>query len=646
MENSKLEQDIEELKTYHKAKPELNAMDFIKLGYDNVVIKEYYRRLAGESETKTKETSKTIETKKTPIEKESFEDLPEPKDMSAVNPQGAERQREADIIAVERRWTNTPNLTYYNLLENSYEGAVDGFCKKTGRTRESIGWKEEGEKPEIELDVGGRNVSDLAKDISDILKNKNVLFYRPNSKQVVELEKVKTKNKEKEFMYKGFSEIKPERFITLIERHAEIGIFGSKEFKMQSLSKNKSSIVLCSDILRQSLPHIERIFQTPLPIMYEGKITFPKKGYDERFNSWTDYDAPEIDETMNLEGAKKVIEELYSEFCFVNGQDKSNAIAGLITPFLRGLYPGFNTRTPIFFYLGNRERVGKDYCAGITGIVYDGQAIDDCPISSGDFKGNNNEELRKKITSALLGGRKRMHFANNKGHINNAILEQVSTSKIFSDRLLGRNDVVDLPNELDFSLSGNVGVTYTPDFANRCRFINMFLEQEDANSRVFDNPLLHEHIENNRGLILSALFALVKNWAAKGSPKGKVPFSSFPSWANICGGVMETAGYDSPCLIDKNSLSIAGDTETNDMKQLFEMCFEKHPNMPIKKNEIINIINDEELFSFYNFKERSGQTAFALNFKKFIGRVLSGIKLQVVNPNIRPNRQEYIFRKV
>ena len=129
---------------------------------------------------------------------------------------------------------------------------------------------------------------------------------------------------------------------------------------------------------------------------------------------------------MDLKEAKKIIEKVFREFCFRSKQDKTNAIAGLLTPFLRGLFVDFNTRTPVFFYLGNRERVGKDYCAGITGIVYDGQALDDTPISSGDRKENNNEELRKKITSALISGRKRMHFANNKGYINNAILEQVS----------------------------------------------------------------------------------------------------------------------------------------------------------------------------------------------------------------------------
>lgn len=504
-------------------------------------------------------------------------------------------------------------------------------------------------RTELLLDGNGRSISDLSRDVSNILQDKNVLFYRPNSQQIVEVGKIKLHNTKKDF-YTGFRNIKDKRLITLIEKYAEVGYWRKTRqgeiFEVKSLSPNKSDIILCSEILEQALPQIERIFSIPIPIMYDGKLSFAKKGFDARFSSWTPYDSPKIEnEKMDIKEAKEIIDNLFSEFCFLSEQDKANAIAGLLTPFLRGLYEDFNTRTPIFFYLGNRERVGKDYCAGITGLVYDGQCIDENPISSGDRSSNNNEELRKKITSALISGRKRLHFANNKGYINNAILEQVSTSKIYSDRLLGRNEIVNLPNEIDFSLSGNVGVTYTPDFANRCRFVNLFLDIEDANSREFKNPLLHEWVIKNRGLILSAMFSLVRNWIDKGMKKGSVPFASFPNWASVCGGIMESAGYSNPCMIDKNNISLAGDSETSDMKELFEICFEHYPNKAIKKKDIINLIQEENLFPYLDFEKRNDQTNFALKLRKFIGRVLSGIKLTIADINVRTARQDYLFKK-
>lgn len=503
---------------------------------------------------------------------------------------------------------------------------------------------------DILLDGNGRSISDLCRDIASLLENKNILFYRPNSRQIVEVGKIKLHNTG-ENVYTGFRNIKDKRLITLIEKYVRVGQMVKMKdygefFAVKSLSPNKADIVLCSEILEQSLPQIERIFPTPIPIMYNGKLTFAKKGFDKRFSSWTPIDAPEIeDEKMNIKKAKEILNTLFSEFCFASKQDKTNAIAALLTPFLRGLFEDYNTRTPVFFYMGNRERVGKDYCAGITGITYDGQAIDDNPISSGDSSNNNNEELRKKITAALIGGRKRMHFANNKGYINNAIIEQVSTSKIYSDRLLGKNEIVNLPNEMDFSLSGNVGITYTPDFANRCRFVNFFLDLEDANSRKFTTPLLHEWVKKNRGVLLSALYSLVRNWIDKGKKNGSVPFASFPNWASVCGGIMESAGYLSPCNIDKKSISLAGDSETADMKQLFEICFEQFPDKPLKKNDVVKIAEEENLFSYLNFDERSGKTNFGIKLRRFIGRILSDIQLTVADTSVRVPRQEFLFKK-
>jgi len=507
-----------------------------------------------------------------------------------------------------------------------------------------------GSKIQMYLDGGyDRNISNVCEDISNQLENKNVLFYRPDSHQIVEIGMIKSKTK-KEKRYTGFRTIKDKRFITLLEKFI---VFGEQEkskhgsfFSVRSLSPSKSSIILESQILEEALPQIERIFPVPLPIIYNEELTFPKKGFDERFSSWRPFDSPEIEDLeMDLKEAKEIIDKIYSEFCFKTDQDKTNAIAGLLTPFLRGIYTDFNTRVPIFFYLGNRERVGKDFCAGVTGIVYEGQAIEETPISSGDKKGNSNEELRKKITSNMIAGRRGMHFANNKGYINNAILEQVTTSMFWSDRLLGRNDVVTLPNEMDFSLSGNIGVTYTPDFANRSRFINLFLDIEDANSRKFENPLLHKWILENREKILSAIYSLVKNWFDNERPKGKIPFASFPNWADICGGIMECAGYDSPCTPDKESLSLAGDSETADMKLLFELCYEKSPISSLEKKEIVNFIEDEDIFSYINFDERKGQTNFGLKLRKFIGRVLSDIRLTIEDPSVRVSRQKYIFKK-
>jgi len=506
-------------------------------------------------------------------------------------------------------------------------------------------------KPEISQPKSGKLVSEFIEEISGILKIKNTLFYRTDVKNIVEVLRIKH-NKASDKYFIGFENITPNRFITVLEKYVNPGDMyfdrtsNNFYFKTRSISAYLAKTILESAKLRNELYPINRIFTVPIPIIYNKCITFPRKGYDARYGSWMNYDAPEINDTMVIEEAKKVLEEIFKEFCFKTSQDKSNAIAGLLTPFIRGLYSNFNIRTPLFFYEGNRERTGKDYLAGITGIVYEGNALEEPPICNGE-KGNNNDELRKKILSAFIAGRKRMHFSNNKGYINNAVFEGIVTSKVFSDRVLGRNEILSFNNELEFSLSGNTGITYTADLGNRCRFIRLFLDIEDANARKFERPNLHEWVSENRNKILSALFCLVKNWFDKSCPKGSLPFASFPEWAEICGGIMENAGYESPCKPDIENMSIGGDTETMDMKTLFETCYEHKPEQWISKQEIIGIIynSGQDMFSYLDFGKRADLTKFGIKISKFTNRILSGIRMVCDRPKSQVIVRKYKFTK-
>lgn len=529
-------------------------------------------------------------------------------------------------------------------------------AKEWGKTDAAKEWAEKqggASKAEISLPNAGKLISEFALECANEIKDTNTLFYRIDSREIVEIGKIKLQ-KDGDEVYTGFVSVTPNRFITLVEKYLTPGLSEYNrategfEFRKKSMSSYVAGTVLASEMFQQAMPQINRIFTVPIPIMYEGNLTFPKEGYDERFYSWLPSNSPKINTTMPLKDAKDIILSIYKEFCFQSKQDYTNAVAGLLTPFIRGLMPSFCTRTPVYGYLANRERAGKDYLAGITGIVYEGDALEEAPISTSEnAKSNNTDELRKKFLSSLIGGRKRMHFSNNKGFINNAVFESIITAEKYSDRVLGKSEIMTFENEIDFSWSGNCGIGFTPDFANRCRFIRMFLDIEDANARVFENPNLHNWVRANRGLILSALYTLVRNWHEQGMPEGKVPFSSFPAWARVCGGIMEAAGYESPCAPDKEVMALGGDSETQDMKQLFEICYAKYPEQWLHKNEIRDLVISDEsnLFGYLDFQKKSDQTKFGNKITKFIGRVLSDIRLVVKDASIRSARQEFMFTK-
>lgn len=493
-------------------------------------------------------------------------------------------------------------------------------------------------KEEIQIPGKFRLMSEFIDDLIIILKDKRDLFYKIYEQQIVKIE-----NNE-------FVEINASEFITYIEKYVVPGTNTEDGFVKKSITKEVATNTINSDKFKKSLQKIKTIYTTPIPIFYNNQLTFPKKGYDERFESWLSHNSPSIKDNISIDDAKKNILFIFQEFCFKTEQDRTNAIAALITPFLRGLYLRNTCRTPAILYQGNRPRCGKDYCAGITGILYEGQASEESAISNDDNKkSNHTEELRKKLMSGMKQGKKRFHFSNNRGHLSNTTLEGFITNEYFSDRLLGKNEIVEFPNEVEISLSANIGLTYSEDFDKRSIKINLFFADEDANRRTFNLSDLWGYVLENREMILSSIYSIIKDWFNKGMKKGETPFTSFNEWSKICGGIMNSANFGDPCINNTDDSDIGGDNETNDFKILFELCYQDFKCKKFlssdfrKKAQIYSESHD--IFKFLDFEDKRGQTIFGINVKKYVGRILSDIELKRIKEKGRTSLNEYALLK-
>jgi len=145
-------------------------------------------------------------------------------------------------------------------------------------------------------------------------------------------------------------------------------------------------------------------------------------------------------------------------------------------------------------------------------------------------------------------------------------------------------------------------------------------------------------------MIISALYTLVKKWYDEGMPVGTIPFTSFPNWAKICGGIMECARYGNPCELDKTAI-MSLDYDTEIMKQLFESCYEKNPNKWMTKGDIQRIIENENIMPELDFNNRADQTKFGIKIDKYVNRIMSGIFMKVDSLEQRAARRKYIFIK-
>jgi len=212
---------------------------------------------------------------------------------------------------------------------------------------------------------------------------------------------------------------------------------------------------------------------------------------------------------MPLDEAKKLLADLVADFPFSDDQSRTHWYAWLVTPMCRGIM-GFNQKIPLAMFLANRPRAGKDYLHGTKQTLYYGNAFDDMPIAP-----RASEETQKRLTTALSAGRRSMHFANQQAFLDDANFIQAITAPVIYDRRLGSNDAaaqLQFKNELEFFMSGNVGLQWRDDLTPRMRVISLSYFEEDPNSRTFRYPDLHGYVRENRELLLSAVYSLVLYW--------------------------------------------------------------------------------------------------------------------------------------
>jgi hypothetical protein len=456
-----------------------------------------------------------------------------------------------------------------------------------------------------------------------------------------------------------FSALSPTRARTWIEDYVTTGINilraknetedSEQTFKFvpQTMKQAVAGGLMVSPQFASQLPIIHRIVDVAILIKKkDGTVITPEHGFNRQLGIYCNPRSPRISK-IPLEKAKEVLSETLEGFAWKNEQSKIHAIARILTPYARGIM-GFHARPPLWYFNGNRPRAGKDYLAGVAQIVYLGHAFEDASL------GDDSEETRKRITAAIVSGRRMMHFANCQGFIESAPFIQAITAQVWRTRALGSTSAesdLELPNEIEYSISANVGLTYREDLEPRLRKIELAFYDEHENSRKFPKAFLHEWVTQNRSLILSAIASFFNHWISKGMPAGTTPFNSFPEWAAVIGGVMKAADLGDPCLPHADKDLIGGDRRTAAMRALYELVYELRQNKWITKQEIFELIianqeHDDRLEWFGEFtgqQKRKAVTRTGMAISTFQNRILNGIALQIDTSDANTSRHQIRF---
>jgi hypothetical protein len=218
------------------------------------------------------------------------------------------------------------------------------------------------------------------------------------------------------------------------------------------------------------------------------------------------------------------------------------------------------------------------------------------------------------------------------------------TAHVIKGRVLGQSREVSVENCMTFFITGN-GCTISPDLRRRVLITELFLREARPEDRKIRSPMDDDKIRAMRGEILSALWTLVKEWSCAGSPKPKVSHNSFPAWANMVGGVLEHAGFASPCTPAVTQIS--GDRDTEDMEKLVTAMAERYPRQDLKPGAMYDFCREIGVFGRLvgdsnDEMEQGKRVILSKVFNRFDGRVFSGGKMFRINNGTKHTRAYYV----
>lgn len=288
---------------------------------------------------------------------------------------------------------------------------------------------------------------------------------------------------------------------------------------------------------------LEKLSQVPF-VRPDGTIC-ATEGYDAATHTFLELDPAlrgiEVPVNPTKEEVSRarhmIMEELLGDFPLHTDSDKANALATLLTPFVRDLVPV----SPLAVIDAKEAGSGKNLLADIISVLFTGRSIQTLPYTVDDA------EQRKVITSAFRDGHSVLLF-DEAHQIEGANFARALTSHSYQDRILGSSVIAEFPNNRTWISLGNQ-VQIKGDMARRVYRVRLEYEGSRPESRPassFRHPDLRQWAHDNRAQLVRACLILVRAWYALDRPTAPLPFrmGSFEKWQEILAGILWVAGVE------------------------------------------------------------------------------------------------------
>jgi hypothetical protein len=340
-------------------------------------------------------------------------------------------------------------------------------------------------------------------------------------------------------------------------------------------------------------PALESITEAPL-LRSDGSV-ISQPGYDIftrlYYHPSPDLSIPSIPERPTddqISHAMALVAEPLSDFPFDSEASRANAIATMFTPILRPMIDG---PVPLAIIDKPQAGTGASLLAEVITLIATGRPAAMMTAQKDD------EGWRKAITSLLLKGQLVVTIDNVESTLFAPSLAAILTATTYQDRLLGRSEMVTLPNRTTWIATGN-NIRLGGDLPRRSMWIRMDAKMarpwlRDAGS--FRHPHLLDWVAHNRSNLLSAMLTIVRAWAVSGMPKSeRIPnLGGYESYCRVIGSVLAYMGVVG-FLENLDAMYNETDTETPQWQCFLEAWHETIGGKAITAAELASKLSDHQ----------------------------------------------------
>ena len=229
-----------------------------------------------------------------------------------------------------------------------------------------------------------------------------------------------------------------------------------------------------------------------------------------------------------------ILDQWLGEFPYADSAGRAHVLATCLHPFVRALIDG---PTPLVLSDANSPGTGKTLLVeAITTMVLGG------PAGMMAEGGREEEEWRKRLTTATMSASPYLIMDNVKHRLESAALANYLTVSLWKDRMLGGNREIVLPVTACVIATGN-NLRLSDEIARRSIQIHLDARVERPWERTgWRIPHLTQWTREHRGELVSAILTLCMAWVVAGQPKGTKSLGSYERWAAVVGGILDVAG--------------------------------------------------------------------------------------------------------